>query len=114
MGPEIVFIALFLGIFGIAYLFFSTRNKERLALIEKGADASIFMRSKRETSTAVWKIVLLNLALLLTGIGVGIIVGGILTYNFNVQPEIAMPGTIFLMAGIGLLTGFFMTKRLDQ
>jgi len=34
--------SLFLTIFGIVYLYFSTRNKERLALIEKGADASNF------------------------------------------------------------------------
>ena len=39
MGAEvIVFITLFSVVFGIAYLYYSTRNKERLALIEKGAD----------------------------------------------------------------------------
>ena len=40
VGPTFIFISLFIVIFGICYLFFSTRNKERLALIEKGADAS--------------------------------------------------------------------------
>lgn len=114
MGPEIVFISIFLCIFGIAYLFFSTRNKERMALIEKGADASIFVRGKRDSPVLTWKVIILNLALLLTGIGAGIIIGGVLTYNFNVHAEIAMPGTIFLMAGIGLLVGFFMTKKIDQ
>ena len=44
MGGEIVIlIGLFSVVFGIAYLYFSTRNKERMALIEKGADASIFV-----------------------------------------------------------------------
>ncbi len=109
----IVFIALFMVIFGIAYLRYSTRNKERIALIEKGADASIFFSKKKTFTAPIWKVVVLNLALLLMGIGVGVFMGGLLHYNFNVEEEIAFPGTIFLMAGIGLFTGFTMTKKLE-
>ncbi len=108
-----VVLIIFGVIFGIAYLFFSTRNKERLALIEKGADAKIFTRS-REHAAPIWKVLILNLALLLMGIGAGIIIGGILNVNFNVYQEIALPGSIFLMAGTGLLIGFFLTKNLDK
>ncbi|KQC29616.1 DUF6249 domain-containing protein [Flagellimonas eckloniae] len=110
----LVFISLFLVIFGICYLYFSTRNKERMALIEKGADASIFVKGKREKAAPFWKILILNLALLLMGIGAGVIIGGILWSNFNVDDDIAMPGSIFLMAGTGLLIGFFLTKKLDR
>ena len=47
MGSEVIILPVIFGvIFAIAYLYFSTRNKERLALIEKGADASIFVRGK--------------------------------------------------------------------
>ncbi|MFT6934352.1 MAG: hypothetical protein ACJAUQ_000738 [Maribacter sp.] len=114
MEAGFVFISLFLVIFGIFYLFFSTRNRERLALIEKGADASIFMRPKTDKAAPFWKILILNIALLLMGIGAGIMVGGILYSNFNVQDEIALPGSIFLLAGTGLLIGFFLTKKLDK
>ena len=70
MGGEIiVFISLFLVVFGICYLYFTTRNKERLALIEKGAEASIFVQGKREGTAPFWKVLILNLALLLMGIG---------------------------------------------
>lgn len=113
-GPAIIFISFFLVIFGISYLFFSTRNKERLALIEKGAEASIFVPGKREKAAPFWKILILNLALLLMGIGAGIMIGGILDSSLNVDDEIAMPGSIFLMAGTGLLIGFFLTKKLDK
>ena len=41
MEVAIVFMFLFAVVFGIFYLFYSTRNKERLALIEKGADLNI-------------------------------------------------------------------------
>ena len=109
----IVFIAFFMVIFGIAYLKYSTRNKERIALIEKGADASIFFSEKKKFTTPIWKIIVLNLALLSMGIGIGIFMGGLLHYNFKVEEQIAFPGTIFLMAGIGLFTGFTMTKKLE-
>lgn len=114
MGGEVlVFICLFLVVFGIAYLFYSTRNKERLALIEKGADASIFVKGGPAAAAPVWKIFILNLALLLMGIGSGIMLGGILTSALHVPWNVAMPGSIFLMAGTGLLIGFFVTKTLD-
>ena len=47
--PLIVFASLF----GIIFVWLSTRNKERLALIEKGADASLFTvkRSHRNNYT---------------------------------------------------------------
>lgn len=110
----IVPISFFLVVFAITYLYFSTRNKERLALIEKGADASIFVRGKRERAAPIWKVLILNLALLLMGIGAGIMIGGILGSNLNVNWDIAMPGSIFLMAGTGLLIGFFLTKKMDK
>lgn len=106
-------ISFFLAIFGIVYLYLSTRNKERLALIEKGADASIFMRGKSHNAP-IWKILILNLALLLMAIGIGVFIASILYYNLGVEDEVAYPGTIFLMAGIGLFIGFFMTKNLDK
>ena len=114
MGAEvIVFITMFSVVFGIAYLYFSTRNKERLALIEKGADASIFTQGRRGTQP-FWKVFILNLALLLMGIGAGVMVGGVLAQVAGVDWDIAMPGSIFLLAGTGLLIGFFVTKKLDQ
>lgn len=114
VGPVFIFISLFIVIFGITYLHFSTRNKERMALIEKGADASIFVSGKKKRAAPVWKVLILNLALLLMGIGAGIMIGGILRSNLNVDMEIAMPGSIFLMAGTGLLVGFFLTKKMDK
>ena len=111
---EVAVLAIIFGsIFGVFYLYFSSRNKERLALIEKGVDASIFMKGKQHTAP-IWKVIILNLALLLMGIGAGIIFGGILVQSFNVFKEIAMPGTIFLCAGLGLFIGFNMTKNLDK
>ncbi|PKQ45611.1 DUF6249 domain-containing protein [Confluentibacter flavum] len=105
-------ISFFLAIFGIVYLYLSTRNKERLALIEKGADASIFMGDKSNRSP-IWKVFLLNLALLLMAIGIGIFIASILE-NLGIQDDVAFSGAIFTMAGLGLFVGFNMTKNLDK
>lgn len=113
MGPQVIIVAVIFGtIFGIAYLFFSTRNKERLALIEKGADAGIFVKGKQQTSL-IWKILFLNCALIMIGVGLGIFIAAFLHFQFNVVEEVAYPGTIFLLAGSGLLVGFKITSRMD-
>lgn len=115
MGSEVIIIPAIFGVFfGIYYLFISSRNKERMALIEKGADASIFYSNKNRKITPIWKVFILNISLLLMGIGTGIFIAGILHYTLGVEEDIAYPGTIFLMAGIGLFTGFNMTKNLDN
>ncbi|WP_298794771.1 DUF6249 domain-containing protein [uncultured Allomuricauda sp.] len=107
-------ISFFLVMFAITYLYFSTRNKERLALIEKGVDAGIFFKSKGEYDIPTWKIVLINFAVLLISVGVAIFLASALVNTFDLDEEVAYPGTIFLMAGIGLLVGFTMTKRLEK
>jgi flagellar biosynthesis protein FliQ len=113
MGEEVIIIPIVFGvIFGIFYLFIAARNKERLALIEKGADASIFYGKKRVT--AMWKVIVINLALLLIGIGVGIFIAAILHQTMGVDDEVAYPGTIFLMSGVGLFSGFYLTKKLNH
>lgn len=109
----IITVSLFLMIFGIFYLFLSTRNKERLALIEKGVDARIFIKGKSATNN-IGKIIILNLALLLMGIGIGVFIGLILSTFTLMDNGAAYSATIFTMAGVGLFIGFYMTKKLDQ
>ena len=112
---EVAIMALIFGsLFGVFYLYFSTRNKERLALIEKGADASIFVKGRSKGVAPFWKIFILNLALLLISIGLAIFIASILAFNLGMDEEVAFPGTIFLMAGLGLFVGFTMTKKLDS
>ncbi len=114
MEVAVVFMFLFAIIFGIFYLFYSTRNKERLALIEKGVDAKIFMQGERKKSTLTGRIIVLNLALLLMGIGLGIFLGLIIDTYTSINEDAVYPAMIFLMAGVGLFAGFNITKKLDN
>jgi hypothetical protein len=117
MEGVLVFTALFIVIFGIFYLHYSTRNKERLALIEKGADASIFFSAKaaqKNLSVPVWKILILNMSILLIGIGTGVFIGALLEAYTLIKEEVSYTGSIFLMAGLGLYLGFSLSKKLVE
>lgn len=112
---EVAILAIIFGsIFGVFYLFFSTRNKERLALIEKGIEAKIFSRGDKGNPAPFWKVFILNLAVLLMGIGVGTLTAMILESSFHLDEDALYPGVIFLTAGIGLFVGFTLTKKLDK
>ena len=107
---EIAIMAIIFGsIFGVFYLYISSRNKERLALIEKGADASIFNLGKRAGSS--WKVIVLNLAFLLMGIGLGVFLANLLDTYSNLDSEAVYPALIFLMAGLGLYVGYTQTSK---
>lgn len=107
----LILLVIFGTIFGIFYLFYSTRNRERMALIEKGAEADIFF-SKKQKTPPVWKILILNLSLLLIGIGLGLFTGHLLEY-LGMEEKIVYPACILIMAGLGLFLGFHMSKKLD-
>jgi len=114
MGVEILIpISFFLFVFALVYLHYSTRNKERMALIEKGAEASIFFSGKNGKGSATGKMLVLNLALVLVGVGLAIFIGSVME-NAGLDEDVAYPGSIFLMAGIGLLVGFFMNKKMEN
>jgi len=110
MGAEVIILPIIFGvIFGIFYLYISARNKERLALIDKGAEASIFYGKERK-ATPIWKVVVINFACLLMGIGLGTLLSELLVKS-GFDEDVAIPGMIFLTAGAGLLAGFFITKK---
>ncbi|MEO8516708.1 MAG: DUF6249 domain-containing protein [Flavobacterium sp.] len=113
MGDILIPISFFFAVFGILYIYLSTRNRERLALIEKGVDASVFMPGVKNRPS-FYKVILLNLALLLMGIGVGAFMALLLTTYTTLNENGVYPATIFTMAGVSLFIGFNMTKNIEQ
>ena len=97
-------IAFFAMVFGIVYLF--VRRKERVALIEKGADASIFESSKNQPSSLKW-------GLLLVGIGAGILLGKVLAVYTTLDEEPAFFSMICLFGGIGLIIYHLIANRFE-
>lgn len=99
-------IAFFLVIFGIAFTFFFTRSKERLALIDKGMDASLFYGDKKDKLT-YWT---LRLGALMLGFGVGLLVGFILEGYYGKGQYIAPP--IFIFSGIFWIAEFVVERKI--
>jgi hypothetical protein len=112
MGVLIAFIAFFATVFGIMYVFYATRHKERIALIEKGADASLFNTGKGESGRLFnWSKFTLKIGMFFMGIAVGIIAGAILA-NVGILEEGAMyPAMIFFFGGLSLVLFYVIDRK---
>ncbi len=110
---EIFVTAIVFGsLFGIVYLFFTTRHKERLALIDKGADATLFNTGSKNGSNG-WLKLLLNIGLMSMGIGIGVFLGNLLS-TMGLDEDSSYGAMIFTCGGLGLVVGFFLTRKIDK
>ena len=98
-------ISFFLAVFAILYVFYTTRSRERIALVEKGLDASIFKTepNKRRIDLVKWGIFMIALSV---GVLLGFLLGEVI--NEVVSFFIA----ILLCGGVGLIIAYFATGRL--
>lgn len=99
-------LAFFALVFGSWYIYISTRNKERLALIEKGASPDLFKAKPNENSGYTT----FKAGLFLVGIALGIVAGYFLT-NSGMDETAAYFSMIFLFGGIGLVVSFLLQGK---
>ena len=109
MEAVLIPLIVFGSFFAVVYVFLITRNKERLALIEKGADAKLFKSGPSNSNVS--SIVVINIAFLAIGIGIGVLLGSMLEMN-GMDDEVAYPSMIFICGGVGLLSGFYASRKL--
>lgn len=106
MREEIIIpIVLFGSIFGIFYLYITARNKERLSMIEKGADASMFSTKRKYYAMT------LKLGMLLVGISLGILIGSFIDEYTTLPEEVGYFSMIFLFGGLALVINALMEKK---
>lgn len=105
MEGILVPIALFFLIFAILYVYYTTRTKERLALVEKGKNANVFQLDDPKFHILKWGVVLIMLS-------VGIIGGYALSNVIN--EVVAYFTSILLFGGIGLTSAYFLTTSLSK
>jgi len=96
-------ISFFALVFGIVYLSLMVRNKERMALIEKGASADLFNKHNKDGKMT------LKLGILAIGVGIGIVVANLFVSAQMLKDEVAFPSMIFLFGGIGLVVSYYLT-----
>ena len=102
-GEFLIPIALFAMIYGIVYII--VRRKERLAMIEKGVDASIFGKGSKNTGSLKW-------GMLFVGIGIGILLGKIFAAYSCLGEEASMFSMICLFGGLSLLVYHFVERAM--
>lgn len=104
LQPVLILMVIFGGILGIVYL--GLRKKERMAMLERGVDASsLTNQSKSDFS--------LKYGLLLVGVALGILSGNVLSDmpSFIEVPEAAYFSMIFLFGGSALVIYHFLAKK---
>ena len=106
LNELLVPIAVFALLFGVFYLYISARNKERMALIEKGAEASIFFSGKPRPSGKYWT---LRLGMFFSGLAIGTLLGFLLASIGVIEP-VAYLSMIFLCGGLGLILFYIIFK----
>ena len=113
LTPIFIIFALCAMVFGWVYLHYSTRNKERMALIEKGANASLFNTGARSNGL-FGKYTTLKLGLFFIGIALGVLVGNILEATTRLEPGVAYVSMIFLFGGLSLVSFYLFEARLEK
>jgi hypothetical protein len=112
MEAAIVFIALFATVFGILYVYYTNRNKERMALIEKGAEASLFNTGKEGSKWSFnWNKFTLKVGMLFMGIALGIIVAALMSYAGILDEDANYPAMIFFFGGLSLVLFYVIDRK---
>lgn len=89
----------------LAKTYFSTRHKERMALIKSGRDMSVFKPKKRQTNRA------LKFGLLFFGIGAGMFVGSFLEMLFGLESPFGIFSMMFMFGGIALVLYYIIAAK---
>ncbi|MGI4020680.1 MAG: DUF6249 domain-containing protein [Janthinobacterium lividum] len=109
--PILVPLSFFALIFGIIYL----RNKERMAMIERGMDPRTDLPKQRQVNPAFS----LTFGLLLIGSGLGLFIAYIMDFFvFRDQGILDSPAIYFALiaffGGLGLLISYFIERKSNQ
>jgi hypothetical protein len=110
MEPIFVTLTIFAAFFGIVYVITTARHKEKMALIEKGADPTLFKRQQFKFS----QYNMFKYGLLLVGIAIGILVAGVMAENHLIDDVAAYFSSILFFGGLSLIVAFLLRNRLDK
>ena len=99
-------LVVFAAIFGIVFVVVSARNKERMAMVEKGVNPKDFMAQRKPSIYGI-----LKWALLMVGIGLGLFIGSLLETYSDLPDEATYFACALLFGGLGLAVAFLLQKK---
>ena len=105
----LIVLIIFAAIFGIVFVVAQARNRERMAMIDKGVSPKDFMTDRRPNSYGI-----LKWALLLVGIGFGLFIGSLLAAYTRIDEESAYFAAALFFGGAGLFAAFLIAKKAED
>lgn len=109
MEEIVIPVSMFLMVFAIVYVYYTTRNKERMALIEKGADPRLFKSEPKTVNYGNFK-----WGLFMIGVAFGVFFG-VMFDEYTSLPEGPMYTTMILIfGGIALILAYLLRGRLEK
>jgi Trk-type K+ transport system membrane component len=113
MIPAILFFA-FIGLW--VYMYYNTRHKERMSMIERGVDASLLFQ-KKQSGTGKYPALKYGLAISFTGLGV--LLGFVANpfspeYYDGVFFVFFAIGLVILFAGLGFVVYYLIIRKIEK
>lgn len=99
----VAIISVFSTIIVVAYLFFNSRHKVRMALIQHGQEATIFREDKDANSA-------LKYGMVAVGLGLGLFAGSLLD-SIGFQDVSAYFGMMLFFGGASLILYYLIVKK---
>jgi hypothetical protein len=112
MEGIVIPVSFFLMVFAILYVHYTTRNKERMAMIEKGVDPKIFQcqpRSFRVSGYSTFK-----WGLFLIGLAVGLFIGALFERYSDLPKGSMYISMILVFGGLSLVIAYLLKGRLEK
>jgi len=111
MEAAFVFIVLLIGLFGVLFFYLLGRHRERMSLIENGADAKLFKTEARKKPYFFSMLLGILFICLALGIGIGYWID-ISTYTRVIgNNPVPYFVSIFFFLGVGFITAYLIHKR---
>lgn len=104
----VITVSAFAGVFGIVYVFLITRYRERMAMIERNVDASLFIARNGSISPT------LKFGMLFVGVAIGIIAAEFMHDYHGFSQGVSFFSMIFLFGGISLILNFLIERKLEE
>lgn len=99
-------VSVFAACFGIVYVAVTAKNRERLAMIDKGMNPFENKKVRKSNSHT-----LLKWSLLIIGLGLGVFIGSILETTTALPQVAAYFGSILFFGGVGLAVAYLIAKK---
>ena len=107
----IFFISCIALIFGVVYHYLQTRHKERMSLIENGAEAKLFQTEPKKANYFLAMMAGIVFICLAFGIGFGSLMDEYRVFG-RTNDESVYFVSIFFFIGTGFISSFFLHRKL--